>query len=34
MVESNAELYITVREDLVQQVIDKYQIKEVDIITI
>lgn len=34
MVESNLELYITVREDLVQNVIDKYQLQEVDLITI
>jgi nucleoside-triphosphatase THEP1 len=34
MVESNLELYITVREDLVDKVIEKYNIKQVDIITV
>jgi len=33
MVESGLELYITVREDLVNQIIEKYKINQVDIIT-
>jgi len=33
MVESGLELYITVREDLVSQIIEKYKINQVDIIT-
>ena len=32
MVESGLEIYITVREDLVKQIIEKYNIKQVDII--
>ena len=34
MAESNLDIYITVREDLVDKVIDKYGIKEVEIITV
>ena len=34
MVQSGLEIYITVREDLVSQVIEKYQIKESDIIKV
>lgn len=34
MVESDADVYITVREDLIDQILSKYQINEVDIIKV
>lgn len=34
MVNSNLDVYITVREDLVDQIVDKYQINEVNIIKV
>jgi len=34
MVKSNLELYITVREDLVDKIIEKYKLQQVDIITV
>lgn len=33
IIASNTECYITVREDLIERIIDKYKIKEVDVIT-